>query len=114
MSFDPKLGLGMSQAAASGSSGAKASEAAVPSSEGTMKPKEAAAEALTMESAESKKGSTGTRSWRRARGLAEWMSESHVMQRAAASALHVTAAGACSQTSHTHTRSWRDASLLAQ
>ena len=113
MSLDPKLGFGMSHAAASESSGAKASEAP-PSSDGTMNPKVAAAEAFTMDSAESKKGSTGTRSWRCARGFAEWMSESHVTQRAAASALHVTAAGACSHTSHIHTRSWRDASLFEQ
>ena len=55
----------------------------------------------------SKKDSTGTRSWRLARGLAEWMSESQVTQSEAASALQVTAAGACSQTSQTYTRSWR-------
>ena len=42
-----------------------------------------------------KKGSTGTRSWRWASGLAEWISESHVTQSAAASALHVTDAEAC-------------------
>lgn len=61
----------------------------------------------TAVSAESKKGSTGTRSWRLASGLAEWISESQVTQRTAASALQVTAAGACSQTSQTMTRSWR-------
>ncbi len=61
----------------------------------------------------SKKGITGKRSWRRARGFAEWMSVSHDKQSAAASALQVTTAGACSQTAHIHTRSWREASLLA-
>ena len=61
----------------------------------------------TAVSAESKNDSTGTRSWRLASGLAEWMSESQVTQREAASALQVTAAGACSQTSQRNTRSWR-------
>lgn len=72
------------------------------------------ADDLATDSAESKNGSTGTRSWRLASGLAEWMSASHVRQRTAASALHVTEAGACSQTSHIQTRSCLDASLLAE
>uniref|UniRef100_A0A2P2QCY5 Uncharacterized protein n=1 Tax=Rhizophora mucronata TaxID=61149 RepID=A0A2P2QCY5_RHIMU len=58
-------------------------------------------------------GRIGTRRWRRASGLAEWISASQAVQSDAASALHKKAAGACSQASHTQTRSCRHATLLA-
>lgn len=58
-------------------------------------------------------GSMGTRWWRLASGLAEWMSASQDEHSEAASALHRNAAGARSHASHTHTRSCREATRFA-
>ncbi|KAH1094471.1 hypothetical protein GYH30_039952 [Glycine max] len=69
-------------------------------------------EALT-ECTYSKNSVMGMRSWRLARGLVEWISESQVRQRAAAPALQVTCVDACLHTSQSATRGWRDTSLLA-